>query len=243
MNKLAKGVIGLWQLAKSPQSVKEVLLNNYQRHYAGWKKVPGIEICGLLDSRINLVMENCRSENGNVSSYELMCISAVCSYFQPLRVLEIGTFDGNTTLQMALNSPTGGAVFTMDLPEGQAAGELDTDEADLQFITGRLGKLKRFENTPVEGKIRQIYADSARFDFSALERVDMAFIDGSHSYEYVKNDTEKVLPILSRGGVMVWHDYTPNWMGVWRYLNELSDRMELKNIIGTTLVVHVNQGA
>ena len=62
------------------------------------------------------------------------------------------------------------------------------------------------------------------------------FIDGSHSYDYVRNDTKKALEILAPGGVVLWHDFVPGWPGVMEYLDELGARLPLQRIEGTALV-------
>jgi hypothetical protein len=72
-------------------------------------------------------------------------------------------------------------------------------------------------------KVRQLYGDSAVFDFSPYRQgVDLFFIDGAHSYDYVKSDTLKALDCV-RGGGIVWHDYGRFGVnGVSRWLHELS---------------------
>ena len=68
--------------------------------------------------------------------------------------------------------------------------------------------------------------------------MNLAFIDGSQSYEYVKNDTEKVLPLMAPGGVVLWHDYDFRWPGVCRYLNERRNELSLRRIEDTTIGYH-----
>jgi predicted O-methyltransferase YrrM len=60
-----------------------------------------------------------------------------------------------------------------------------------------------------EQNITQIHADSREFDFNSLhKKFDLIFIDGDHSYEGVKSDTEKVFNLLRNDDSMiVWHDY------------------------------------
>ena len=50
------------------------------------------------------------------------------------------------------------------------------------------------------------------------------FIDGSHQYEYCKNDTEKAFEMLSPQGVVLWHDYGKlrHWIGVARHLGDVA---------------------
>ena len=43
--------------------------------------------------------------------------------------------------------------------------------------------------------------------------MDFIFVDGSHSYDYVLNDSRKALSLLRGGkGIILWHDY-PGWTG------------------------------
>jgi hypothetical protein len=68
----------------------------------------------------------------------------------------------------------------------------------------------------------------------------MAFIDGSHAYEYVLNDSEKVFAIMRGQGLILWHDYT-NWPGVWTALNELYQKdarfKGVRHIGGTSIAM------
>jgi predicted O-methyltransferase YrrM len=74
-------------------------------------------------------------------------------------------------------------------------------------------------------RIHRLFGDSATFDFSPFHnQVDLFFIDGAHSYQYVRNDTEKALPCVKKGGVIAWHDYGRCGInGVSRWLHELRD--------------------
>lgn len=70
--------------------------------------------------------------------------------------------------------------------------------------------------------------------------MDFVFIDGSHSYEYVLNDSKQAIKMLRNGkGVILWHDYD-EYAGVTRSLNKLylenNKFKNLKRIKGTSLV-------
>ena len=83
--------------------------------------------------------------------------------------------------------------------------------------------------------------DSAAFDYLAAlgeKRVDFAFIDGSHSYEYVKSDTVRVFELLAPGATVLWHDYQPFWTGVCQFLNELGEELPAQRIGGTTFAYY-----
>jgi len=81
-----------------------------------------------------------------------------------------------------------------------------------------------------------------RFDETPyLKQCDLNFIDGSHAYSYVKNDTEKALRMLKNGGLILWHDYRYRNLetsGVRRYLNELSETLPLVLLHETSFVAY-----
>jgi predicted O-methyltransferase YrrM len=57
--------------------------------------------------------------------------------------------------------------------------------------------------------IQTIYADSMTFDFTSLDKkFDLIFVDGDHTYNGVKSDTQKVYKLLKdENSVIIWHDY------------------------------------
>lgn len=174
--------------------------------------------------------------SGNVSLLELTLINTFIQTHKPKNLFEIGTFDGRTTLNMAANAPDG-IVHTLDLPDEN----IDTEFAitgDKKFVPSTSRKL-RFTGRPEEQKIKRLFGDSATFDFSPYKnQIDLLFIDGAHTYEYVANDTKKTEGLMRERGIVLWHDYG-TWEGVTRALNELYQTnlryKNLKHIKGTSL--------
>jgi predicted O-methyltransferase YrrM len=155
-----------------------------------------------------------------------------------VRAFEIGTFDGRSTRAMAMNLAKDGRLHTLNLPPGQdhnTAGVRNVDSAlNTKVVSGF-----RFLGTPEAQRIVQLFGDSAAFDFGPYEgQMDLVFIDGSHAFEYVKNDTEAAKRMIkASGGWIVWHD-GPLY-GVAPYLTERmrKDSWPIRLIEGTTLVV------
>lgn len=184
---------------------------------------------------------NFNVRSGNVSHFELLSLVSIIAVQQPRILLEVGTFDGNTTLQMALNAPECAIVHTLDLPPEIPSLIQPILDVDLPFVWDTEKRQRKYQKTPYEKKIVQHFGDSAAYDFNIFSqkgRVDFAFIDGGHSYECVRSDTEKTMQVLSDNAVVVWHDFTPNFTGVFRYLNELSATYPLVHITGTNLVYY-----
>lgn len=182
--------------------------------------------------------------DGNVSALELAALGALASRPGVENIFEIGTFNGLTALNFALNSAPGAKIATLDLPpENKGDTQLAPTAADLKYIVQeRKGWLFRQGRRPEGTKITQHFGDSATFDYAAHRNAtDLIFIDGAHSFDYVKKDTETALQLLRGGrGIIAWHDYTHWWPGVIRYLEDLQRTPEfsgLRNIAGTTLVI------
>lgn len=73
-------------------------------------------------------------------------------------------------------------------------------------------KLQRLFSHPFQN-INHIEANSREFDFLKLKKkFDLIFIDGDHSFEGVKSDTENAFKLLKdESSIIIWHDYTANY--------------------------------
>ena len=58
------------------------------------------------------------------------------------------------------------------------------------------------------------------------ESVDMVFIDGNHSYEYVKEDIELWLWKIRKGGILSGHDYHEKY-GVKQAVDEMIENVKI----------------
>jgi predicted O-methyltransferase YrrM len=165
---------------------------------------------------------------------DLIALCMLCRLAKPKRIFEIGTLHGSSALQMALNAPEA-EVFTLDL-EGKAALKV-TGVDDYYAREGKKRKLI-FEGLPEASRIRVLHGDSASFDFAPFENsIDLFFVDGAHSYEYVKNDTTKAVKCVREGGIIAWHDYGRCGVnGVSKWLNEFrAASNEVQRIPGGSL--------
>jgi hypothetical protein len=170
---------------------------------------------------------------GGVRVDELVIISAIVRHLKPKRLVEIGTAEGRTTLNLALHSPQDSEVITLDLPPDASPAKPESGCDYRQMGIPEPGVL--FKNHPLSQKIRLILADSTKFDWKPYEGgVDFVFIDGAHDYESVKKDTENALKIVKIGGVILWHDYGVV-DGVTKCLNEIATQLPICFISGTSL--------
>lgn len=166
-------------------------------------------------------------------------LSALCTAVGAGSFFEIGTNRGRTTLSVARTNPEI-EIVTLDLPSPEAGHEteLDLTEADKRLFTDwRRGEA--FDGEPEAERITQVLGDSATFDYSPYEgKMDVVFIDGSHSYPYVTNDTHAAERMLSETGMIVWDDY-PGFPGVIKCVLESSRRLDgpVLHLLGTRMAV------
>ena len=197
-----------------------------------------LQLVGTPD--VDIVLRPAVQRPGYIAFAELCLLAALVRSIRARRVFEFGTFDGNTSYHFALNTPADGLVFTVDIPSG-AIPRLRTDKGDALFHPGE-GTGYRWEGTSVAHKIRTIQSDSALLDIGPyLGSVDLVFIDGAHSAEYLENDTALALRMVRPGGIIVWHDYMV-WNDVTTFLNAFSRQHPLQHLAGTSIVVHTTPG-
>jgi hypothetical protein len=176
--------------------------------------------------------------DGNVTLLELLVLARVARERNPRAVFEIGTFNGRSTATLAANAAETAIVYTLDLPADETPS-LPLVPAERAYVEKPVsGEL--VHSSPYASRVKQLHGDSANFDFSAFT-ADLVFVDGSHAYDYVLNDSNRALAMLRNGrGAILWHDYG-EWEGVTRALNDLhgSDARfaGLRHIVGTTLVL------
>jgi predicted O-methyltransferase YrrM len=157
---------------------------------------------------------------------DVLYLALLAKMLSPRVVFEIGTLHGYTALLFALNTPPDTVVYTLDLPpDDSCSPSLPTTVTDDAHIAAHARSTEYLYHAhPTGKKVKQLYGDSAQLDFTAYhERVDLFFVDGAHSYEYVRSDSLNALLCTRRGGVIVWHDYG-RWgvNGVSRWLHELA---------------------
>ncbi len=180
--------------------------------------------------------------NGNIRLSELAVINLLAAdCADGTDLFEIGTFDGRTTLNLALSAPPRCRVFSLDLPhETRTRFELAAGEDHMvdKGASGQRIEAYRQSHARAVARIYQLYGDSARFDFGPYRRsCSLVFVDGSHHYDYVMSDSYRALEMVRPGGVILWHDYGI-WEGVTRALEDLErrEKLRLKSIRGTSLV-------
>jgi len=144
-------------------------------------------------------------------------------------VVEIGLAEGRTA-----------KTILRELPQVQHYIGVDTDPGYRTKLTGQWT-----ERASIPGRLAM---DDLRFDRWLLPRgsfdltlddfppVDAVFIDGDHSSEAVRHDSDLAREIVNSGGIIIWHDASNQSVEVRRVLEH--DRQhghDIQQVEGTWL--------
>ena len=189
-------------------------------------------------AQIRLCNTNGETWFRNSASYvaDIVSLCLLCQAIKPRVIFEIGTLTGYTTAHMALNCEDC-TIYTLDLPPD---GELALPTTVLDSIHVKMHEgTKRYvwEGMDAARKIHPLTGDSAKYDYSLYHGlVDLFFIDGAHSYEYVRSDTSNAMKCCHPGSVIAWHDFGRVGVnGVSRWLLEFSKQHQVYSVPGGSI--------
>jgi hypothetical protein len=127
-------------------------------------------------------------------------------------------------------------AFTLDLPGSESVKDAALEVTD-EYLFESWRRGEAIEGTPEAKRITLLRGDSATFNYDSYQgRIDLIYIDGSHSYSYVRSDTEAALTMLSSTGTLVWDD--PYYLGVWKYLQEVKKSIPMLWVADTGMIIH-----
>jgi predicted O-methyltransferase YrrM len=232
-----------WLTRRGRGSIVEISSRTGYRHVSRAKaKLGEVEVASVIGDSSEVRLASLESVDGNVTDRELVVLSGIVRASKAKSIFEFGTFDGRTTRNLAANAPTGGSVWTIDLPQSSMTNlAVPIDRQEQKYVEKQRSG-ERYRGTPEEARIVQLFGDSGSYDFSKLfGSFDFVFVDASHAYRYVINDSLLALQLLGpKGGTIAWHDYG-RWDGVTRALNDLrsthADFRDVVKVKGTTLAV------
>lgn len=167
---------------------------------------------------------------------DIVSLCLLCRILDPDAVFEIGTLNGYTALHFALNTRPDAKIYTLDLPQEEAlVPALHTTVMDDAHIrAGTAVRRRAFVGRPEESRIVPLFGDSAVFDYTPYhDAIDLFFVDGAHSYEYVASDTRNAFDCVRAGGVVAWHDFGRTGVnGVNRLVREVARDRDVFSIPG-----------
>ena len=198
MSKIKKLVAAFSSIVNQPSLLNLVINNNDARKHKHLQRYPKLEALpeitvDQLDENPDYNVDMCFLDGASMPT-DLALLKTLAkgkkSFF------EIGTWRGESVWNVAkvLSDCT-----TLNL---------SSEEMDAMGLPKKYGELHGVisKRNP---DILHLEGNSKNFDFESLnKKYDLIFIDGDHSYEMVRNDTEKIFKhLVHEDTVVVWHDY------------------------------------
>lgn len=133
---------------------------------------------------------------GSSLATDLLLIQNVCKKFENCHYFEIGTWRGESVINAAKFATN---CYTFNL---------SSEEIKKMGMKEKYANLHGFFSKS-NAKIQHLFGNTLDFEFDKLDKkFDVIFIDGNHTYPYVKNDTEKVFKnLVHEKSIVIWHDY------------------------------------
>lgn len=146
--------------------------------------------------------------------------------FRSKRILELGSFRGDTARLLAENTGEDVIICAVDIDERHGAS---------------------YAGKPIARKIVRKTGQISEALFAGDQKYDLIFVDANHDYASVVNDTQVAFSILSDQGVILWHDYAEDLYfnglnGVPEALRHFSKTHSLYSILGTRLAIFSRHG-
>jgi predicted O-methyltransferase YrrM len=140
---------------------------------------------------------------------EIEVLLTLVNSVKPTLMLEIGVNEGRTALAVLKTIPTIERYIGLDAPVGYQFGiaaqqvEQPTAPAHMVMHDPRFKLILRGDDTAITGPF------------------DVAFIDGDHSYKWVKRDYRLARRTVRSGGIIIFHDYGNGAVQVAEALHEI----------------------
>ena len=201
MNKIAKLIKTIFLVIKRPSLVNYILdadeVWNWklQKKYPKKSTLPVIEMDDLLPN-FNQKLNNFTFLGGGSLPTDIMLLKTLANNIENCSYFEIGTWRGESVVNVA---ETAKECFTLNLSKKEML--------DLQ-MPKEYANLHGFFSKGIDN-VTHLQGNSLNFDFAGLnKKFDLIFIDGNHSYDFVKSDTMNVFThLIHDNTIVVWHDY------------------------------------
>lgn len=158
-------------------------------------------------------IESLQHLHGWCTQYKASVLMDLISIKKPKIVVEIGVFGGSSLIPMAyaLKENNKGKIYGIDPWSAQESAIGMTGENlewwssidHLDILNGLKDKIQEYDlNAYIE--LIQATSESAPY----ISNIDMIHIDGNHSEQASMFDVQKWVPLVNKGGIIIFDDIT-----------------------------------
>lgn len=174
----------LWKLSGRRPSLDSFLTRLMKhRHYLPVVDA-GRSIPHFHDTEVRI--RQCPLGEWSTPIVDVFVVTKAALGFGTKRILELGSYRGDTARLLAENTPDDVRITTVDVDPQHGGSYRDSEIA--HKITRKVGAISSSL-------------------FSADEKFDLIFVDANHDLDSAASDTEVAFGVLDEPGVILWHDY------------------------------------
>jgi len=158
--------------------------------------------------------------NLGVLPQELIVLTKLVDHLKAKRVVEFGTAEGRTALNIALHLPPGGEIITLDLPPVPGKNEVG-------FF---------YWDQPAKSRIKQVFASVDAWDYRPYRAsAELVFCDACDRMPGLAAEAYQAFSVVKPGGVILRHDYSTA-EGPTRFWEWLARQLPIFQIEGTVML-------
>lgn len=157
---------------------------------------------------------------------------------RPLRIIEVGSWVGESAIAMAQGLMHGGVVTCVDNWGGnlhddlrEIADQVSPDAVRMTFEENCRDYMRAGLINPITGNSLEVAQELPPHE------ADIIYLDAEHTYEAVKADIAAWLPHLKPGGLMMGHDYILAFPGLIQAVNETFGMDNIQILLHTPIWV------
>ncbi len=121
-------------------------------------------------------------------------------------IVEIGSFQGRSTIVLALACPDGATVIAIDPHAGNDRGPQELDGYEAEADADHESFLANLAAAGVTDRVTHLREFSDRALDAIEGAIDVLYVDGAHRYRPAKRDIEQYGSQVRDGGTMLIHD-------------------------------------
>jgi predicted O-methyltransferase YrrM len=164
--------------------------------------------------------------------YDVAVILALANIFKPKTFLEIGINLGHTARRILQYAPYIQSYVGIDIPFDAK----ETAREQFYEVPRNPGMVA------TDPRLRVVTREYgvANIDPIELGKFDFIFIDGDHSTQGIKTDTEYCEKIIEDNGVIFWHDF-PGIQAVYDYVMSINKKDRIWHVYNTNMAFRIGK--